>query len=126
VASEEVVAEIEQMALIDPNELEIDETAPDQLPSAMLAYKLVLRQPGQRALVTISLSDPAPPGATWIKYDAVNGWRICPTAIWLRHGWRALGAVLRGKRDWPSLSTDTHPCPTVQVKKVMGRTASLP
>ena len=73
--SEAVVAEIEQMALIDPVELEIDETTPDRLPSAMLAYKLVLHQPGQRALVTISLSDPAPIGATWIKYDAVNGWK---------------------------------------------------
>ncbi len=75
VASEAVVAEIEQMASIDPLELEIDETTPDRLPSAMLAYKLVLHQPGQRALVTIRLSDPAPAGATWIKYDAVNGWR---------------------------------------------------
>ena len=75
VASDAIVAEIEQMALIDPNDLEIDETTPDRLPSAMLAYKLVLHRPGQRALVTIKLSDPAPAGATWIKYDAVNGWK---------------------------------------------------
>ena len=75
VASEETVAEIDQMALIDPAEFEIDETTPSHLPSAMLAYKLVLFQPGQRALVTIHLSDPAPAGATWIKYDAVNGWQ---------------------------------------------------
>ena len=75
VESEETVAEIEQMVLIDPNDLEIDETTPDRLPSAMLAYKLVLHRPGQRALVTINLSDPAPAGATWIKYDAVNGWQ---------------------------------------------------
>ncbi|WP_372678590.1 fibronectin type III domain-containing protein [Desulfosarcina sp.] len=75
VASESVVAEIEQMALIDPIDLEIDETTPDRLPSAMLAYKLRLHQPGQRVLVTINLSDPAPAGATWIKYDAVNGWQ---------------------------------------------------
>ena len=75
VASEGTVAEIEQMAVIDPVEFEIDETTPDRLPSAMLAYKLVLHRPGQRALVTIKLSDPAPAGATWIKYDAVNGWK---------------------------------------------------
>ena len=75
VETAETVAEIEQMALLDPNDLEIDETTPDRLPSAMLAYKLVLHQPGQRALVTIKLSDPAPAGATWIKYDAVNGWQ---------------------------------------------------
>ena len=41
----------------------------------MLAYKFVLHRPGQRALVTIGLSDPAPAGAAWIKYDAVNGWQ---------------------------------------------------
>ena len=75
VASEDTVAEIEQMALMDPAEFELDETTPDRLPSAMLAYKLVLYQPGQRALVTIHLSDPAPAGATWIKYDEVNGWQ---------------------------------------------------
>ena len=75
VASEAIVAEIQQMALIDPKELEIDEATPDHLPSAMLAYKLVLHRPGQRALVTFKLSDPAPAGATWIKHDAVNGWQ---------------------------------------------------
>jgi len=75
VASEAIVAEIQQLVLIDPNDLEIDETTPDRLPSAMLAYKLVLHRPGQRALVTIKLSDPAPAGATWVKYDAVNGWQ---------------------------------------------------
>ncbi len=74
-ASKAIVAKIEQMVLIDPNELEIDETTPGRLPSAMLAYKLVLHRPGQRALVTIKLSDPAPAGATWVKYDAVNGWQ---------------------------------------------------
>ncbi|MDX2453590.1 choice-of-anchor U domain-containing protein [Desulfosarcina sp.] len=75
VETAETVAEIKQMALLDPIDLEIDETTPDRLPSAMLAYKLVLHRPGQRALVTIKLSDPAPAGATWIKYDAVNGWQ---------------------------------------------------
>jgi hypothetical protein len=40
----------------------------------MLAYKLILNEPGQRALVTIQLSDAAPDGSTWFKYDSVNGW----------------------------------------------------
>ncbi|WP_319408133.1 fibronectin type III domain-containing protein [uncultured Desulfosarcina sp.] len=75
VASKDTVAEIEQMMMIDPAELEIDETTPDRLPSAMLAYKLILYEPGQCALVTIQLSDPASAGARWIKYDEVNGWQ---------------------------------------------------
>jgi chitinase len=75
VASEDTVREINQVTLLDPFDLEIDETAPDRLPGSMVAYKLMLHRPGQRALVTIHLSDPAPAGATWIKYDAVNGWQ---------------------------------------------------
>ncbi|BBO71683.1 hypothetical protein DSCA_56130 [Desulfosarcina alkanivorans] len=75
VASEDTISEIEQVVLLDPAEFEIDETTPDRLPAAMLAYKLVLDQPGQRALVTIHLSDAAPDGSTWFKYDAVDGWQ---------------------------------------------------
>jgi hypothetical protein len=75
VASQDTILAIEQVVLLDPAEFEVDETTPDQLPSAMLAYKLLLDQPGQRALVTIHLSDPAPEDARWLKYDAVNGWQ---------------------------------------------------
>jgi hypothetical protein len=75
VAPQDTRLEIEQMVLLDPAEFEVDETTPDRLPSAMLAYKLLLDQPGQRALVTIHLSDPAPEDARWLKYDAVNGWQ---------------------------------------------------
>ena len=75
VASNETIFEIEQMAMVDPDSFEIDETTPVRLPSALVAYTLVLYQPGQRAWVTIHLSDSAPDGATWVKYDAVNGWQ---------------------------------------------------
>jgi len=74
VASEDTISEIEQILLVDPAEFEVDETTPPRLPSAMLAYKLILNEPGQRALVTIQLSDAAPDGSTWFKYDSVNGW----------------------------------------------------
>jgi chitinase len=73
--SEDTISAIEQVVLLDPAEFEIDETTPDRLPSAMLAYKLMLDQPGQRALVTIRLSNAAPDGSTWFKYDAINGWQ---------------------------------------------------
>lgn len=74
-ASEDTIAEIEQAVVLDPVDFEIDETTPARLPFAMLAYKLMLYQPGQRALVTIHLSNAAPVGTPWIKYDAVNGWQ---------------------------------------------------
>jgi chitinase len=74
-ASENTIKAIQQVKRLDPFDLEIDETAPDQLPASMVAYKLLLHQHGQRALLTIHLSDPAPAGATWIKYDSINGWQ---------------------------------------------------
>jgi hypothetical protein len=73
--SEDTISAIEQVVLLDPAEFEIDETTPERLPSAMLAYKLMLDQSGQRALVTIRLSNAAPDGSTWFKYDAINGWQ---------------------------------------------------
>ena len=75
VASNDTIFKIEQMAMVDPVSLETDETTPVRLPSALVAYKLLLYQPGQQAWVTIHLSDSVPAGATWVKHDAVNGWQ---------------------------------------------------
>jgi hypothetical protein len=74
-ASEDTIAAIEQVLLVDPVTFDMDENTPDQLPLEMVAYKLILYQPGQQARVTIQLSDPAPAGATWVKYDEINGWQ---------------------------------------------------
>lgn len=75
VGSGDTVADIEQMIVVDPAGFETDDTTPSTLPSRMVAYKLTLHEPGQRAQVTVHLSNPAPYGATWVKYDAVNGWQ---------------------------------------------------
>ncbi|HSO19842.1 MAG TPA: choice-of-anchor U domain-containing protein, partial [Desulfosarcina sp.] len=60
---------------MDPAQFEADETTPQQLPTGMVAYKLILNQPGQRAQVKIHLSDAAPAGSAWVKYDSINGWQ---------------------------------------------------
>ena len=75
VADDDTVSTIEQMVVLDPAAFKTDETTPPDLPSSMVAYRLILNAPGQRARITIHLSDPAPAGSSWVKYDAVNGWQ---------------------------------------------------
>jgi hypothetical protein len=75
VSSADTVSAIKQMTVVDPKNFPIDETTPSQLPSSMAVYRLALKKAGQRAQVTIHLSTPAPAGARWVKYDAVNGWQ---------------------------------------------------
>ena len=75
VDSGDTVNAIEQVVVMDPAQFEADETTPDQLPSGMVAYKLILNQPGDQAQVTIRLSQAAPAGSQWVKYDSINGWQ---------------------------------------------------
>jgi hypothetical protein len=68
-------ATLEKATLVQPHTFEIDATTPAHKPASMVAYKLVLEEPGQQARVVVHLPDPAPAGAAWLKYDAVNGWQ---------------------------------------------------
>ena len=68
-------ATLEQVTLVEPQTFEIDATTPAHQPAHMVAYKLVLEEPGQQARVVVHLPVPAPTGAAWLKYDAVNGWQ---------------------------------------------------
>ncbi len=45
---------------------------PESMPFGLLNFKLIVDQPGDEAVVTIYLSEPAPFGAVWYKYDPVN------------------------------------------------------
>ena len=45
---------------------------PQSMPFGLLHFKLIVDNPGDEAVVTIYLSDPAPSGAVWYKYDPVN------------------------------------------------------
>lgn len=72
---EDGMSTIEQATVVDPADFDIDETTPTRLPSGMVAYKLLIDEPGGWARVTVHLSEPAPVGSSWVKYDAVNGWQ---------------------------------------------------
>lgn len=75
VLSVDTVSAIERAVLLKAEEWEIDPTTPANLPSVMVAYKLALHHPGQRAVIAIHLSDKAPAGSKCVKYDEVNGWQ---------------------------------------------------
>jgi hypothetical protein len=45
---------------------------PESMPFGLLNFKLIVDQPGDEAVVTIYLSEPAPYSAVWYKYDPVN------------------------------------------------------
>ena len=77
VASSQTTAVVEQAAIVNPAAFDVDETAPDSLPTGMIAYRLGLDEVGAEVQVTITLSAAAPANAAWVKYDAVTGWQSC-------------------------------------------------
>jgi hypothetical protein len=47
---------------------------PDKMPLGMISFSLTVDNPGDTAEVVIHLSEPAPPGSDWYKFDMVHGW----------------------------------------------------
>lgn len=45
------------------------------MPLGVISFKLRVLNPGDSAEVTVYLSEAAPDGAQWYKYDSVNGWQ---------------------------------------------------
>jgi hypothetical protein len=59
----------------NPDDLDEDSGAdgrPESMPFGLLNFKLIVDFPGDEAVVTIYLSEPAPDDTTWYKYDPVN------------------------------------------------------
>jgi hypothetical protein len=48
------------------------EDMPESMPFGLLNFKLIVDFPGDEAVVTIYLSEPAPADTVWYKYDPVN------------------------------------------------------
>ena len=71
----ETVQSITAIESENPENLEADTAAegkPESMPFGLLNFKLIVDQPGDEAVVTIYLSEPAPLNAVWYKYDPVN------------------------------------------------------
>ncbi|MBN1843352.1 MAG: hypothetical protein JW883_13865, partial [Deltaproteobacteria bacterium] len=69
------VVSIEAVKSIDPETLPHTAEMPDEIPLGVISFKLRVLNPGDSAEVTVYLSEAAPDGAQWYKYDSVNGWQ---------------------------------------------------
>jgi hypothetical protein len=50
------------------------------IPLGLLSFTLQVQDPGDQVTVRVYLSEPAPTGAKWYKYDVIDGWREYPHA----------------------------------------------
>jgi len=57
----------------DDSEVPFTINKPNSIPYGLLSFRLDV-VPGQRAVVIVYLSEPAPEGAYWVHYDEENGW----------------------------------------------------
>ena len=49
-----------------------DVPSPEDIPFGLIDYKIIVKQPGDEAFVTIYFSEAAPEGSIWYKYDPVE------------------------------------------------------
>jgi hypothetical protein len=70
------VTSIESLMSEDPNNPDTVYSTlgkPDDMPFGLISFKLILKNPGDQAFVTVYFSEPAPEGAKWYKYDSIEG-----------------------------------------------------
>ncbi len=69
------VDSIDSVKSIDPSTVPDGANKPDVMPFGLISFKVTVSNPGDTAQVTLYLSEPAPSGAKWYKYDSINGWQ---------------------------------------------------
>jgi parallel beta-helix repeat protein len=74
------VTSVDAVKSVDPATITDTQNKPDEMPLGLVCFKVTVANPGDSAEVTVYLSEPAPAGAKWYKYDSINGWRVYPYA----------------------------------------------
>jgi hypothetical protein len=69
------VTSIDSIKSIDPDTISDTTNKPDEMPLGLISFKVTVDNIGDTAEVTVYLSEPAPSGAKWYKYDTINGWQ---------------------------------------------------
>ena len=80
------VTSIESFKSIDPDTISDTTNKPDEIPLGLITFKVTVDNLGDTAEVTVYLSEPAPSGAKWYKYDIIHGWREYPYATFNSDG----------------------------------------
>ena len=65
---------IESVDAVDAQTIEDSPYTVEQMPYGLLAYKILVEQPGQTATMTLLYSAPLETQTQWIHYDDANGW----------------------------------------------------
>ncbi len=66
---------LESIKSTDPDEIADIENRPDEMPLGVVSFKIRVKNPGDSAAVTVYFSEAASDGASWYKYDLINGWQ---------------------------------------------------
>ena len=74
-ASSENIISIDYLKSVDPDEIEDTDGMPDNLLIGLIEFKVTVASPGDTAQVTIYLSQEAPNGTVWYKYNIIDGWQ---------------------------------------------------
>ena len=70
------------------------------MPLGLISFKVKVNTLADLVQVTIYLSPPAPDGATWYKYDPMNGWRVYPYAVFSNDGTSVTVQLKDGDMDY--------------------------
>lgn len=68
------VNDIELAEFIDHRDIDDTTGMPDEIPSGLIGFKIIVDNPGDNAQVIVYFSEPAADNAGWYKYDSINGW----------------------------------------------------
>jgi len=74
------VVSVDAVKSVNPDTVSDTQNKPDEMPLGLVSFKATVANAGDSAEITIYLSEPAPSGAKWYKYDPINGWREYPYA----------------------------------------------
>ena len=74
------ITSIDSIKSIDPDTISDTTNKPDEMPLGLISFKVTVDNIGDTAEVTVYLSEAAPSGAKWYKYDSIHGWREYPYA----------------------------------------------
>jgi len=85
---------IEHLETLDPTDLEDGESSAELMSLGLLAFRLKVKNPGDTVTVTIYLSEAAPSGYSWIKYEYGSGWRDYSSKVAFSADRRSLSLTL--------------------------------
>lgn len=72
--------DIKYMESIDPEDIADNDSRPDLMSIGMVTFRLNVPNPGDSVTITIYLSEAAPAGYGWVKYDYGTGWKTYAAA----------------------------------------------